>query len=165
MFLFICHMKLREMFGKPVALRAMACTTIRLCCPAQGTRNACSAVHPSADPHPASHPCIWAGWQQERQLLCSVERMPLSKYHLPRSIWEIIQLKNNTDVLSGNWTDCFRLLTSLLSFLLWPPLEMHSYLSTAFNCWWEPPTENNPLHFERNINQSVLHTQFICYSS
>lgn len=112
--------------------------------------------------NPSSHSCIWAGWQQERQLLCSVERMSLSKYWPPRSIWEIIQLRNNTDVLSGNWRDCFRQLTPLHSFSLWPPLEMHSHLSTSFNCWWEPPTENNPLHFDRDINQAVLHTQSIC---
>lgn len=111
---------------------------------------------------PSSRSCLWAGWQQERQLLCRVERMPLSKYWPPRSIWEIIQLKNNTDVLSGYWTDCFRQLTTLHSFWLWPPLEMHSYLSAALNCWWEPPTENNPLHYDRNINQSVLHAQSIC---
>lgn len=162
---FLSIPKQGEMFGKPLALRAMACTTPRLCCPGQGTRSACSAVHPSADPHPVSHSCTWAGWQQERQVLGSVESMPLSKYWLPRSIWEIIQLKNNTDVLSGNLTDYFRQLTSLHSFLLWPPLEMQSYLSPSFNCWWEPPTENNPLHFDRNIHQSVLHTQFICQSS
>lgn len=89
---FLTIPKQGEIFGKSVALRAMACTTTRLCCPDQGTRNACSAVHPSADPHPVSHSCTWAGWQQERQLLCSMERMPLSKYQLPRSIWKIIQL-------------------------------------------------------------------------
>lgn len=65
---------------------------------------------------------------------------------------EMIQLKNITNVLSGNLKDCFRQQTSGYPPLLWPPLEMRSFLSPSFNCWWEPPTENNQLHFDRNIN-------------
>lgn len=116
---------------------------------------------PIRSPVPAWDTC-WAGWQQQRQLPCSVERPPLLKYLASsiciweviymRSIWEMIQLKNTTNVLSGNLTDCFRQQTLVYSFLLWPPLETRIFLSPSFNCWWEPPTENNQLLFDRNIN-------------
>lgn len=76
----------RNAWETSVAVKAAACAGTRLSCPSQGTRNARSAVHPSAVPHPVSRSCVWAGWQQ-RGSYCAVWKGCLfQNTWLPRSI-------------------------------------------------------------------------------
>lgn len=148
--------ELGGMHGKPMTDSAVACTGTRLSCLSQGTRNTYSAililqslfwspisVCELADSRRASHCAVWRG--------CF-----LWNPWLPRSIWEMIQQKNITNVFSGNFTDCFRQQRSAYPFLLWPPLETHSILSLSFSCWWESPTE-------KKINSALKAIQSTLY--